>query len=33
MILHEVDEFKTDKHFTEVKATVYGLVRTGELRE
>jgi hypothetical protein len=33
MMLSEVDEFKTDKQFTEVKDLVYSLVRTGELRE
>lgn len=33
MELHEVDEFKTDKQFSEVKEVVYRLVAEGVLRE
>ena len=33
MELQEVDEFKTDKQFSEVKQVVYGFVADGVLRE
>jgi hypothetical protein len=33
MTLQEVNEFTTDKQFSQVKDIVYGLVKDGELRE